>query len=406
MMLILAIGLALLAGILAGTLTGLAPGIHINLVSALVVAFSAFFLENLSILPIVVVVFLVSMAMTHTFIDYIPSIFLGAPDEDDNALSILPGHEMLIKGEAYSAVIYTVYGGIAAVAIILLFSPIFMYALPAIYPYAQRIMPLILLITSGFLIYFERTSRMWAIIIFLLSGFLGVATLNLPIKEPLLPLFTGLVGISSLLTSIMKRQRIPQQKIKRLSSIKVRLPKFFKAVGASIIASPLCSFLPGLGSGQAAVIGSEVFGDLGRKEFLILLGAINTIVTGLSFVTLYTIGKARTGVAVAVGKITELEFKDMLIITGVIVVSGILAFFITIFLAKVFSKLISRINYRKLSIAIITILIIICFSFSGWFGLLIMAISAALGLTCIFAGIRRTHMMGCLILPAILFYLL
>ena len=33
-----------------------------------------------------------------TFIDFIPSIFLGCPDTDTE-LSILPGHELLKKGE-------------------------------------------------------------------------------------------------------------------------------------------------------------------------------------------------------------------------------------------------------------------------------------------------------------------
>ena len=85
--------LAFFLGILAGTFTGLIPGIHINLVAIILLSFSAFLLTYFS--PIILVVFIVAMAITHTFIDYLPSIFLGAPDED-TVLSILPGHEMLI----------------------------------------------------------------------------------------------------------------------------------------------------------------------------------------------------------------------------------------------------------------------------------------------------------------------
>lgn len=399
---IIEIIIALLLGILAGTLTGLAPGIHINLVSAILLASSAFLLTLAP--PIALVVFLVSMAMTHTFADYIPSIFLGAPDED-TVLAILPGHQMLIKGEGYSAVIYTLYGSIAGIVIILLFSPLFVFFLPKIYPYAQRIMPFILILASIFLVYFEKTSRLWAVIIFALSGFLGVSALNLPVKEPLLPLFTGLFGISSLLMSVTKKQKLPEQKLIPLAQIKIRRKSFFKSIFASIIASPLCSFLPGMGSGQAAVIGSEVIGDLNKKEFLVLLGSINTIVTGLSFITLYTIHKARTGVAVAVGKILELTMNDLWIILAAIVISGILAFFLTIFIAGKFSKIIFRVNYQILSAAIILILIAVVFLFSGWLGLLVLVVSSCLGLACIHAGIRRTHMMGCLLIPTILYYL-
>ena len=400
---ILELVIALLFGILIGTLTGLTPGIHINLVSAILLGLSATLLALVS--PLVLVVFLVSMAMTHTFVDYVPSIFLGAPDEE-NFLSILPGHEMLIKGEAYPAVVYTLYGCLTGLIIILIFSPVFFYFLPIIYPYAERIMPFILILACFFLIYFEKSSRLWAFLIFAISGLLGIATLNLPIKEPLLPLFTGLFGVSSLLTSITKKQTIPTQKITPLKEIRLAKNSFLKSILAAIIASPLCSFLPGMGSGQAAVIGSEVTGDLDRKEFLVLLGAINTIVTGLSFITLYTINKARTGVAVAVGEIIQLSVKDLFIITGVIFISGIISFFVTIFIAKYFAKIISRINYQVLSIIIILVLFVVVFYFSGFLGFLAMSVSTCVGLTCIYAGVRRTHMMGSLLVSTILYYIL
>jgi putative membrane protein len=397
---LLELPLALLLGILIGTITGILPGIHINLVSAFLLSISASLLLHFP--PLALVIFLVSLSITHTFIDFIPSIFLGAPDEDNNALSILPGHDMLIKGKAYEAVVLTLYGSLSALIIILIFSPLFFYFLKDIYIYAERIMPFILILTSCFLIYFEKSSRIWAVIIFLLSGFLGLATLNLPIKESLLPLFTGLFGISSLITSISKKQKLPEQKIQSLKTIGLPKNSIMKSISASIIASPLCSFLPGMGSGQAAVIGSQVIGDLNRKEFLFLLGSINTIVTGLSFITLYTINKARTGVAAAVEQIMNLSPQDLVIITLTIILAGILFFIIAIKLAKFFSKHITKINYSKLSLFIILFLMLIVFLVSGFLGLILMLVSTIVGLTCIYSGIRRTHLMGCLILPAII----
>ena len=400
---IIEIILALLLGIIIGTITGITPGIHINLVSAILLGLSASLLTF--VFPIVLVVFLVSMAMTHTFVDYVPSVFLGAPDEE-NFLSILPGHEMLIKGEAYSAIVYTLYGSLSGLLIILIFSPLFFFFLPIVYPYAEGIMPFILILTCIFLISFEKSSRLWAFLIFIISGLLGIATLNLPVKEPLLPLFTGLFGVSSLITAITKKQTIPPQKIMPLKEITLTRVSFFKSIFASIIASPLCSFLPGMGSGQAAVIGSEVTGDLDRKEFLVLLGAINTIVTGLSFITLYTINKARTGVAVAIGEIIKLSISNLVVITLVIFASGIISFFVTIFLARYFSKIISKVNYQILSGVVLLILFAVVFYFSGFLGLVAMLVSTCVGLTCIYAGVRRTHMMGSLLISTILYYLL
>lgn len=291
--------LGLLAGIICGCISGIIPGIHINLVSALLLSISSALLSSsLNISPIVLVTFLVAMAISHTFIDFIPSIFLGAPDQDDTALSILPGHDMLIKGKAYEATILTFYGCFSALLLLIFLTPIFYFLLPIIYPYFQRIMPLILITTCFFLIYFEKTSRIWAIIIFSLSGFLGLISLNLSLKESLLPLFTGLFGISSLITSLAKKQTLPKQKILALKEINLSKKSLIKTNLACLISSPLCSFLPGMGSGQAAVIGSQIIEGLGRKEFLYLLGSINVLVTGLSFITLQAINKARTGIAV------------------------------------------------------------------------------------------------------------
>lgn len=395
--------LAVIIGIIVGIITGITPGIHINLIAALALSFSGLILLHFT--PLALVLFLVSLSITHTFVDYVPSIFLGAPD-DDNFLSILPGHEMLTQGKAYHAVVYTLYGSVAALLIILIFSPLFFFFLPKIYPYAERIMPLILILASAFLIYSEKSSRLWALLIFLLSGVLGLATINLPVKETLLPLFTGLFGISSLITSIAKKQKIPKQTISKLKNIRIKFSSFTKALSASIIASPLCSFLPGMGSGQAAVIGSEVVGQLNRKEFLVLLGSISTIVTGLSFITLYTIDKARTGIAAAIQEIMSLTIPDLAIITLTIIISGVISFFLSIYIAQLFARFISKVNYAKLSKIIIGFLVILVFFISSWLGLLILAVSTILGLLCIYAGIRRTHMLGSLIIPAIFLYLL
>jgi putative membrane protein len=401
---IIEIIIALIVGVIAGCITGLLPGIHINLISVFLISVLGFFLRFVD--SLVLAVFVVAMAISDVFINFIPSIFLGAPDED-SVLSILPGHEMLTKGKGYEAVLLTLIGSIAGIFLILILTPLFIWFLPLIYETAKEIMPFILILTSMFLVYFEKKSKIWAIIIFLLSGVLGIASLNLYLKEPLLPLLTGLFGASSLITSISKKQKLPKQKIMKLRQIPLSKKSFFKSIFASLIASPLCSFLPGLGSGQAAVIGSEVAGDLSKKEFLILLGSINTVVTGLSFVALYVIQKSRTGSAVAISEILEnFSLNNLYVILLTIFISGILAFFLAVYVAKVFSKNISKINYNKLSWVILIILCAVVLIFSGFLGFLVFIVSTFTGLTCIYTGVRRTHLMGCLLLPTILFYLL
>ena len=74
-MIIVEIILALLFGVLIGTLTGLTPGIHIYLVAVVTLSSSPLLLQYTT--PIVLSVFIIALSITHTFVDFLPSTFLG-----------------------------------------------------------------------------------------------------------------------------------------------------------------------------------------------------------------------------------------------------------------------------------------------------------------------------------------
>jgi putative membrane protein len=392
--------LALLIGISAGTITGLIPGIHINLIAVILIS-SLASLSNIPLLALVV--FITSMAITHTFLDFIPSVFLGAPDED-TFLSILPGHQMLKQGQAHEAIILTLYGSISAIFVILLFTPIFIYAIPIIFNATKFILPFLLVFLSLYLILREKNITL-ALTIFILSGFLGFAALNLPIRQPLLPLLTGLFGSSAIIISLKDKIQIPPQKISPLKKINIPKKEFFKATLGSIISAPLCSFLPGIGAGHAAVIGSE-FIQQSKKGFLVLLGGINTIVIGLSFITLFVIGRTRTGAAVAISEILkEITLADLTIILTTIIISGALAFLIALNISKIAAKHIPKLNYTILSLIVLTTLTIITLIFSNFLGFITFITATSLGIFTILSGARRINLMGVLLIPTILFYI-
>ncbi len=394
---------ALIVGVLAGTFTGLFPGIHINLVAAgLLASISYFsFVPNLGL-----VVFIVAMSITHTFIDFIPSIFLGVPNED-NFLSVLPGHEMLKEGKGFEAVVLTLYGGLFALFFIILFSFIFAKLLPYLFEYIKGTIPFILIFVSLYLI-FREEKILIGFIVLLLSGFLGYFTFNLPVKEPLLPLLSGLFGVSGLIVSLKSKTKIPMQRNYSLREIGMDKKSFFRTGFAAAVAAPLCSFLPGIGSGQAAVIGSEIMGKEAdnRRNFLFLVGAINTIVMSLSFVTAYSIQKGRTGSAAVVQEILgKISGLDLIVILIAIVISGIVAFFVGVGMAGFFSRNINKIDYGKVSWIILGLLFIVNLVLSNWIGLIVLATGSALGVFCILSGARRINLMGCLLIPSIVYYL-
>jgi len=397
---LLEIIIAVLLGCLAGTITGLAPGIHINLVSA----FLVFSLDKFqSFPPISLASFIVAMSITHTFIDFIPSIFLGAPEED-SFLSILPGHQLLLEGKGYEAFILTLKGSLLAIPIILIISPSFIFGLPAFYNSIKFLIPYILIFISIYIILREE-KIFKAMIIFALAGILGLLTFNTPIEQPLLPLLSGLFGISTLIISLKSKTTLVKQSITPLKQVKLTKTEYLKSILSSSIAAPLCSFLPGIGSAHAATLSSELT-EQNPRTFLFSLGIINTVIMGLSYVTVYSINKARTGTAAGVKEILKtISSADLTVILMSILIAGIIAFIIGLITAKIFAKNITKINYSVLTGIIIAIVLSVNLYFTNWLGIIALLASTALGVYTISTGTRRINLMACLIIPSIVYYL-
>jgi len=390
--------LALLLGITAGTFTGLFPGIHINLVGAFIVFLSASILYEINV--IYLITFISAMAITHTFIDFIPSIFFGCPDTDTE-LSILPGHEMLKKGEGYQAIMRTAYGGLISIFIILILAFPLSIIVSKIYPSMQKAIPFILILVCIVMIFTEK-KKFLAFVVLGLTGILGLCVLNLNLKEPLLPLLGGLFGSSMLFISINQNTKIPKQ---NLEFKRLKFKEFVRPISGALIASPFCGFLPGLGGGQAAIIGNQI-SKVNEKDFLILIGAVNTLVMGFSFLSLYSISRTRTGAAVAIQSLVgTMNSNIFILILCVCLISGVISFFLVKILSINFLKIIEKANYKKLSVGIILFLSFLIILISGIGGLIAFIISTATGIYCISLNVRKTQMMGCLLIPTIILYL-
>lgn len=390
--------LAILCGVSAGTFTGLSPGIHINLIAAFLLSFYSFWQDN----PLVFLVFVISMSITHVFLDFIPSVFLGAPEEG-TFLSVLPGHELMLQGQGFKAVSITLMGSLMGVLISVFSSPILIFLSPHIYPFLIKIIPFLLIFISIYLV-FRSENIIPGLLVFLLSGFLGIVTFSLPVREPLMPLLTGLFGASGIILSIQNTNKIPYQK---LSPILASIPKLsiIKSSLSSLIFTPLLSLIPGISSGHVATLSSELIPQK-RKEFLFLNGCVSAMLMSSSFLVLFSINKARTGSAAALKSlIPSLSSSHLLIIFISIIFSAFIAFFLGILIARYSSQFLSKIPYRLLSIFVLIFLILVSFLLSGFLGIVIVLSGSFLGLFALKSDIRRINLMGCLLLPTIIYYL-
>ena len=395
--------IAFVFGILAGIITGLVPGIHTNTVAALVLASLAVLTNYFSSLALGV--FLISMVIVHSFVDFIPSIFLGAPDAE-TALGVLPGHKMLIEGHGYRALKLTVIGGLGAFTIGLFLLPLFSFFVENGYFILEKLIAPIVISVSAYFIFTEkgRTKIIWSFLVAVLAGVLGIITLNdLSIKEPLFPLLSGLFGISTLIISMKDNTKIPHQFIDE----NVYFLEFgnFKNYIKSVLSSSIMSILPALGSAQATILAQSFMKEKAHEDFLVIVGGINTASALFVLSTLWLIGRARTGVIAALDQFLVLDINSYLILIAVSISAAVIGAFLTLTLGKFLVNKIAKVNYTKFSIIIILFLIILTAIVSGAMGLLVLSIATSIGLIAPLVGIKRVHAMSVIAFPVVLYFI-
>lgn len=391
---------ATLAGIFFGIITGLLPGVHINLVALLLLSIAPFLLRHVQ--PIAIAAFIVAMAVTHTFLDFVPSVFLGAPDSETVA-AILPGHRLLLQGKAFDAVKLTVMGSLLSLLLSVLLLPVLFPVIRFLEPALKDRIGILLL---GFMLYliFKDKQRWWNLLIFTLSGVLGMVIFSLPLKDPLFPLLSGLFGISTLLISLRDTTVIPPQSCEE--GVTVSRSVIAKAVACGTIAGSMTSFFPGLGPAQGAVLVSGFVRKLGDIGYMIMVGGLGTVNFVISLVCLAVLEKARNGAVLTILDVMAVKPAGIAMLAMVSLVAGGASTWLSLAVTRVFGRLFSSVNYRTVVLSVILFVATLVAIFSDWLGIVVLLVSTSVGLVAGLSGSARNHAMGCLILPVILYFLL
>ena len=390
--------LSILLGVTFGTFTGLIPGVHINLISTIILSsyakISGFF-SNIEI-----AIFIISMSITHTFVDAIPSIYLGAPGESQ-ALTALPGHKMLLKGQGHGAIKLTVIGSFFTLVCCILFFGLFLKGMSAMEELTKGRIGYILLGLVLFVILSQKGKVMKSITVFLLSASIGLSVLNInSLNQPLFHMLSGFFGISLLIDSLSNDTKIPDQ---IYSTIRISRKSIKKSVLTSSIAGFFAAFTPGFGTSQTAIIAQKFYKGT-EKSFLILVGGLNTANMIVSLCSFYILDKARNGSIVAIKEILQsIVITELLLLIIVSLIAGSVATIFTLNISKIFSKILPRINYKKTAMTVIIGIILLSFFFDGIIGFLIITTSTSLGIFATKLEVGKNNLMGCLIVPTILF---
>lgn len=129
-LIVIVVLIAILGGLL-GASCALVPGFHANALALVLLALVAPLSDALSCLAsllcchisgaMLFAAFLVAAATAHSFVDFVPSIFLGVPDED-TVLSMLPAHRLLKSGKGRDAILHAAMGSLFGALLAILLS--------------------------------------------------------------------------------------------------------------------------------------------------------------------------------------------------------------------------------------------------------------------------------------------
>ncbi|MBI5392170.1 tripartite tricarboxylate transporter permease [Candidatus Woesearchaeota archaeon] len=389
------------AGIIVGIFTGLIPGLHSNLLTIIILSLAQkigiqgqqFWIAGL-----------IALTTTHLFINILPSAFLGATN-DENIMELLPLQRLVKKGKVLEGILAGILGTMAGLYGTMLIAPIIIWASALVYTKIQKIIPFILIGLLLLLLKKEPNKFKAGLIIFF-SGLLGWLVFNkFTLEEPLLPLLTGLFGLSSLLIGIQNKEtKIRMQK--QIDTIKTE-KKLWTRLGIQGIGIASCaSLLPTISSSHAAFLVSLWTKVYQEVEWIFLSSIINASYLITSFLTFIALGKERSGMIAGIAKITNIDSTQLeWMLIAVIITSGIAAVW-TWKLAKFAArKTKNKIPIKKITYCVILLMIFLTMTITGWKGLFVLVLAASIGITTALWRVGRSLEMAALIIPVIIYFL-
>jgi putative membrane protein len=383
---------AIVLGVLLGLFAGLVPGLHPNTLSAVLAGIGI----PDSALPFIIL----SLAAAAGVFEMFRAIFLYVPDAT-TVISVLPGHRMLMEGKGMLALRICCFAFVSSTVFAILLLPLSFAIFPLAYAAVSPYVPYLLLAICVALLLSEQNAAKIAgsIACFLLAGALGLIVFTLPIvREPLFPSFAGLFAISGLALSMSSNEKIPAQADNSGAPLSL-LP----VILVGVLLGGFADLLPGLSSAAQLAVLASLFTYMSSARFLALTSSISAshLVFGLS--ALLTTGKARAGTLAIAGKSVEFFSSDWVYaLAFAILVATAIAAILLLFLSRRLVPLLQSVDSMKLNALVLAYVLCLILLSEGANGLAVAAVASFIGVLPPILGVRRTHLMGFILLPSIL----
>ncbi len=448
---------ASLAGTCIGFAAGLIPGLHMNNIAAALTGYAGTSLGAFVLIGLVcgsdevglIAACLISSALVgHLFASAVSSTYVGIPSED--IVSVLPAHRLAKAGLGRIAVAASADGslfGIVIATVLLLPTCVAMGSPAGVYSILKKVMvPFIILLSSVLLASEVGNARagstrlelslriLKALCVFLCSGILGTAVLRtdfyacsvldfpwmpggfVPKSSLLLPMFAGLFGVSGLLLSMGSRRVVDAES----NGVLVHHSPRRRDVLVAILGGMIVGWMPGITSGSAAALCSPRTREYGVESvhgavrFIWLYSAITASGTIFAVGALFTILRARSGSMDAVqtflgpqilaGSVYS-SLPQLASILLSMLIASIAAYSVLRWLSSSLSRFRDLLCSRNLAIASLIFVCSLSLFLTGTRGSLLLVTATMLGLMPPLIGVRRIQLMGCLLVPIVITYL-
>lgn len=400
-----------LAGACAGLVAGAVPGFHVNALAAV----------SLAAVPVggeAGVAFLVAAFAASPFGLALSSPFLGGTTEDA-ALQGLPATQLAREGRAVEAVALQAWGAFFGIMAALPLAFVARAALVAAAPSLSRWMPWLLLAIVAALVLSERASReaaRWArrlraLFVLGLAGALGLAAfrlgasspLGLP-ASPLLPLLAGLFAAPALVTMLAERRRFPRARMRAARPLRGELSR---AAWPGALVSSLIGVAPGVSASHASLLLPRAASP---EQGLARLAAVNGGAVVFTLLAWHALGKARSGVLVAADawaprvswRLGAAPPPEVLSEAALVVLAAGVAALLARAISTPLCASVSRASPRRVARVGLAVLVACVAAFTGALGLVELGVACAIGWLPMRWGLRRSHLMGVVLVPALL----
>lgn len=413
--------LASLVGTAAGAVFSLLPALHIYNVAGmllLAVVQGAWQPE-----PLLVAMGLLSALVAYGFLNTIPSVFFGVPDES-TAFLVLPTSRCLLSGRGYEAAMVTGVGSLGGLVILAIFAPLALEMLPVTRRILGPHMGWILLSVGAYMLVSEwpigtdrpknKLLRLWdswdrlffGILTFSLSGLLGMILLNRTLIsnetafQGVMPAFVGLFAVPWLIQNLLSRHKVPHQFLP--DSLDVPPKQFVLAMGSGAVGGLFSATFPIVTAGVGSLFAGHATAQHDDRIFMMGYGATKVLYYAGAFLFFFSpsLNLARGGMASLMGPFyqpaTPAEYWMAL---GVVLFSGGLSLLLLDLLSRIAARNVDRVETRSLNWFAMCVTLFLVGFMTGRAGLGICLVASGIGSIPIFFNCRRSHCMAILIVP-------